>query len=154
MGYQIYGYVQVKDRDEQKWKTACIYHKTPYKDELCPIVLWHGREVGQYLWQKGTYVTKDEAKEFMREMDYWDEEAEEAYKENGELLDVKAISLAYMKYLALTFEPEHNDYDYSGDEDRIKPGLEEMAKQVEMIVEFADYYGTLDEVRFIFHESY
>ena len=151
MGYQIYGYVQVKDRDEKKWKTACIYHKSPYKDELCPIVLWHGREVGQYLWQKGSYVTEEEAEDFMWEMDYWEKEED---KEDCKLEPVKAISLAYMKYLALTFDPEHNDYDYSGDEDRIKPGLEEMAKQVEMVVEFAEYYGNYDEIRFIFHESY
>lgn len=151
MGYQIYGYVQIKKAEG--WVTAPIYYKSNYKG-MEPIILWHGREVGRYLWQKGTYVTKEEAKEFMGEMDYWDEEAEEAYKENGELLDVKAISLAYMKYLALTFNPEHNDYDDSGDEDRIKPGLEDMVHKVETIVEFAEFYGNLDEVRFIFHESY
>ena len=151
MGYQIYGYVQIKK--DNNWITAPVYYKRA-DNNFEPVVIWHGREVGQYLWQKGTYVTKPKAEEFMREMGYWDEEAEEAYKENGELLDVKAISLAYMKYLALTFNPEHNDYDYGGDEDRIKPGLEEMTQQVEMIVEFADFYGNLDEVRFIFHESY
>lgn len=145
MGYQIYGYVQIKDRNENKWKTACIYHKTPYKDDLCPIVLWHGREVGQYLWQKASLVTTEEAKEFVKEMDYDEEDG---------VPPVAAISLAYMKYLALTFDPDHNDYDYSGDEDRIKPGIEDMVNKIETIVEFAEFYGNLDEVRFIFYESY
>jgi len=142
MSYQIFGYVQIKK--ENNWITAPVYYKRA-ENNFEPVVLWHGREVGQYLWQKGTYVTEDETKDFIREMGYDEDDAVES---------VKAISLAYMKYLALTFNPEHNDYDYSGDEDRIKPGLEEMARQVEMIVEFADFYGDLDEIRFIFHESY
>ena len=151
MGYQIYGYVQVKGN--LGWKTAPVYHKDKYHPDGEPVIIWHGREVGQYLWQKGTYVERETAEEFMKEMGYWDKDPVEEDEER-ELEPVKAISLAYMKYLALTFNPEHNDYDYSGDEDRIKPGLEEMAKQVEMVVEFAEYYGNYDEIRFIFHESY
>ena len=143
MGYQIYGYVQIKK--DNNWITAPVYYKRA-ENNFEPVVLWHGREVGQYLWQKGTYVTKNEAIEFIRKMGY-DEE-------DRELLPVKAISLAYMKYLALTFDPEHNDYDYNGDEDNIKPGLERMANQVEAVVDLAEFYGNLDEVRFIFHESY
>ena len=151
MGYQIYGYVQIKKAEG--WVTAPVFLKKDYsKDE--PVLIWHGREVGQYLWQKGTYVTKDEAKDFMKNMNYWDEEAEKEYEENGEVLDVKAISLAYMKYIALTFDPNHNDYDYGGDEDHIKPGIEQMVKQIEAVVDFAEFYGNLDEVRYIFHESY
>jgi len=142
MGYQIYGYVQIKK--DNNWITAPVYHKRT-DNNFEPVVLWHGREVGQYLWQKGTYVTEDETKDFIREMGYDEDDAVES---------VKAISLAYMKYLALTFDPEHNDYDYSGDEDCIKPGLERMANQVEAVVDLAEFYGNLDEVRFIFHESY
>ena len=143
MGYQIYGYVQIKEANN--WITASVYHKKSDGD-FEPVILWHGREVGQYLWQKGTFVTRVEAEEFMQKMGY-DEE-------DRELEPVKAISLAYMKYLALTFDPEHNDYDYSGDEDYIKPGLERMANQVEAVVNLAEFYGNLDEVRYIFYESY
>ena len=142
MGYQIYGYVQIKK--ENKWVTAPVYYKRA-ENNFEPVVLWHGREVGQYLWQKGTYVTEDETKDFIREMGYDEDDAVES---------VKAISLAYMKYIALTFDPDHNDYDYGGDEDRIKPGIEDMVQKIEAIVEFAEFYGNLDEVRFIFHESY
>ena len=142
MGYQIYGYVQIKDAEG--WATASVYYKRA-ENNFEPVVLWHGREVGQYLWQKGTYVTEDEAKDFIREMGYDEDDAVES---------VKAISLAYMKYIALTFNPDHNDYDYGGDEDRIKPGIEDIVHKVEAVVEFADFYGNLDEVRFIFHESY
>ena len=148
MGYQIYGYVQIKKSDG--WVTAPVFHKTPYRAEyeaMEPVIIWHGREVGQYLWQKGTYVTRDEAKEFMKEMNYDIEE--------GETLEpVKAISLPYLKYIALTFDPDHNDYEYSGDEDNIKPGIEDMVRKIEAVVEFAEFYGSLDEVRYIFHESY
>jgi hypothetical protein len=144
MGYQIYGYVQIKNAEG--WITAPIYHKSNYEG-MEPVILWHGREVGRYLWQKGTYVTRTEAEEFMDKMHY--------DREEGDALEpVKAISLAYMKYLALTFDPDHNDYDDSGDEDCIKPGLEDMVRKIDTIVEFADFYGNLDEVRFIFHESY
>ena len=152
MGYQIYGYVQIKKAEG--WITAPIFLKNNYHPNGEPVVLWHGREVGQYLWRKGTYVTEDEGKDFMRNMGYWDKDAEREYEENGDVLDVKAISLAYMKYIALTFDPDHNDYDYGGDEDRIKPGIEDMVRKIEAVVEFADFYGNLDEVRFIFHESY
>ena len=151
MGYQIYGYVQIKKNHD--WVTAPVYYKRS-ADNFEPVLIWHGREVGQYLWQKGTFVTKNEAKDFMRNMGYWDENAEKDYEENGEVLDVKAISLAYMKYIALTFNPEHNDYDYNGDEDNIKPGLEQIAIQVEAVVSLAEFYGNYDNVRFIFHESY
>ena len=145
MGYQIYGYVQIKKAAEG-WVTAPIYHKSNYEG-MEPVILWHGREVGRYLWQKGTYITRTEAEEFMKEMHY--------DREEGDPLEpVKAISLAYMKYLALTFNPEHNDYDDSGDEDRIKPGIEDMVQKIDTIVEFAEFYGNLDEIRFIFHESY
>ena len=144
MGYQIYGYVQIKK--ENKWITAPVYHKES-TDNFEPVILWHNSEVGRYLWQKAAYVTEDEAKDFIRKMGYDDEE-------DRELLPVKAISLAYMKYIALTFDPDHNDYDDSGDEDRIKPGIEDMVQKIEAIVEFAEFYGNLDEVRFIFHESY
>ena len=146
MGYQIYGYVQIKK--ENYWITAPVYHKKSNGD-FEPAILWQGREVGQYLWQKSTLVTEEEATNFMREMDYLEKDEEVCVLES-----VKAISLAYMKYLALTFNPEHNDYDYSGDEDCIKPGLERMANQVEAVVDLAEFYGNLDEVRFIFHESY
>jgi hypothetical protein len=142
MSYQIYGYVQIKK--ENKWVTAPVYYKRA-ENNFEPVVLWHGREVGQYLWQKGTYVTEDETKDFIREMGYDEDDAVES---------VKAISLAYMKYIALTFNPDHNDYDYGGDEDRIKPGIEDIVHKVEAVVEFANFYGNLDEVRFIFHESY
>ena len=148
MGYQIYGYVQIKKTEG--WVTAPVFHKTPYRAEneaMEPVIIWHGREVGRYLWQKGTWVTRAEAEEFMKEMHY--------DKEEGDAVEpVKTISLAYMKYLALTFDPDHNDYDDGGDEDNIKPGLERMAHQVEMIGEFAEFYGNYDEIRFIFHESY
>ena len=144
MGYQIYGYVQIKKAEG--WITAPIYHKSNYEG-MEPVILWHGREVGRYLWQKGTYVTRTEAEEFMKEMHY--------DREEGDPLEpVKTISLAYMKYIALTFNPDHNDYDDSGDEDCIKPGIEEMTRKIETIVEFAEFYGNYDEVRFIFHESY
>ncbi len=146
MGYQIYGYVQIKKANN--WITAPVYHKESNGD-FEPVIIWHGREVGQYLWQKGTFVTKVEAEEFMREMDYLEED-EEAYA----LESVKAISLAYLKYIALTFDPDHNDYDDSGDEDCIKPGIKDIVRKIETIVEFAEFYGSLDEVRFIFHESY
>lgn len=146
MGYQIYGYVQIKKAEG--WVTAPIYHKSNY-ERMEPVIIWHRREVGQYLWQKGTYVTKDEAKDFMKNMNYWDED-----EEDNALESVKAISLAYMKYIALTFDPDHNDYDYGGDEDCIKPGIEDIVHKVEAVVSFADFYGNLDEVRFIFHESY
>lgn len=146
MGYQIYGYVQIKKAEG--WVTAPIYHKSNY-ERMEPVIIWHGREVGQYLWQKGTFVTEEEAANFMREMNYLEKD-EEAY----ELECVKAISLAYMKYIALTFDPDHNDYDYGGDEDRIKPGIEDIVRKVEAVVEFAEFYGNLDEVRYIFHESY
>ena len=142
MGYQIYGYVQIKKAEG--WATAPVYYKRA-ENNFEPVVLWHGREVGQYLWQKGTYVTEDEVKDFIREMGYDEDDAVES---------VKTISLAYMKYIALTFNPDHNDYDYGGDEDRIKPGIEDIVHKVEAVVEFADFYGNLDEVRFIFHESY
>jgi len=140
MGYQIYGYVQIKK--DNNWITAPVYHKRA-DNNFEPVVIWHGREVGQYLWQKGTYVTKEEAKDFIREMDY-----------DEEMLPVKAISLVYIKYIALTFDPNHNDYDYGGDEDCIKPGIEDIVHKIDAVVEFADFYGKLDEVRFIFHESY
>ena len=146
MGYQIYGYVQIKKAEG--WATAPVYHKKSNGD-FEPVIIWHGQEVGQYLWQKGTFVTEEETEEFMREMDYLEEDEEACALES-----VKAISLAYMKYIALTFDPDHNDYDYSGDEDRIKPGIEDMARKIEAVVEFAECYGNLDEVRFIFHESY
>ena len=152
MGYQIYGYVQIKKAEG--WATAPVYLKKEYQSNAEPVLIWHGREVGQYLWQKGTYVTEEEAKDFMRNMGYWDKDAEREYEENGDILSVKTISLAYMKYIALTFDPDHNDYDYGGDEDRIKPGIEDIVHKVEAVVEFADFYGNLDEVRFIFHESY
>ena len=147
MGYQIYGYVQIKKAEG--WITAPIFLKNNYHPNGEPVVLWHGREVGQYLWQKGTLVTEEEAANFMREMNYLEKD-EEAY----ELESVETISLAYMKYIALTFDPNHNDYDYGGDEDCIKPGIEDIVRKVEAIVEFAEFYGNLDEVRFIFHESY
>ena len=144
MGYQIYGYVQIKKAEG--WATAPIYHKSNYEG-MEPVILWHGREVGQYLWQKGTYVTRTEAEEFMKKMHY--------DREEGDPLEpIKAISLAYMKYIALTFDPDHNDYDYGGDEDCIKPGIEDMVRKIDAIIEFADFYGNYDEVRFIFHESY
>ena len=144
MGYQIYGYVQIKKAEG--WVTAPVYTKNPYRvDNLEPVIIWHGSEVGRYLWQKGTYVTQEEAKDFMKEM---------GYEEGDTLEPVRAISLAYMKYIALTFDPDHNDYDDGGDEDRIKPGVERMAKQVEAVVDFAEFYGNFDEIRFIFHESY
>ena len=146
MGYQIYGYVQIKKAEG--WVTAPIYHKSDYEG-MEPVLIWHGREVGQYLWQKGTLVTEEEAANFMQEMDYLGKD-EEAYA----LEPVKAISLAYMKYIALTFDPDHNDYDYGGDEDRIKPGIENIVRKIEAVVEFAEFYGNLDEVRYIFHESY
>ena len=152
MGYQIYGYVQIKKAEG--WVTAPVFLKKEYHSNDEPVLIWHGREVGQYLWQKGTYVTRDEAKDFMQNMGYWDEDAEKDYEENGEVLSVKAISLAYMKYIALTFDPDHNDYDYGGDEDRIKPGIENIVRKVEAVVDFAEFYGNLDEVRYIFHESY
>lgn len=142
MGYQIYGYVQIKK--DNNWITAPVYYKRA-DNNFEPVVLWHGREVGQYLWQKGTYVTEDETKDFIREMGYDEDDAVES---------VKAISLAYMKYIALTFDPDHNDYDYGGDEDHIKPGIEDIVRKIEAVVEFAGFYGNLDEVRFIFHESY
>ena len=151
MGYQIYGYVQIKK--VEGWVTAPIFLKNNYHPNGEPVVLWHGREVGQYLWRKGTYVTENEAKDFMRSMGYWDKNPVEEDEER-EPESVKAISLAYMKYIALTFDPDHNDYDYGGDEDRIKPGIEDMVRKIEAIVEFAEFYGNLDEVRFIFHESY
>ena len=151
MGYQIYGYVQIKK--DNNWITTPVYYKRA-ENNFEPVLIWHGREVGQYLWQKGTYVTKDEAIEFMREMGYWDEDAEKEYEEKEEVLNVKTISLAHMKYLAVTFDPNHNDYKYGGDEDCIKPGIEDMVHKVEAVVEFADFYGDLDEIRFIFHESY
>lgn len=147
MGYQIYGYVQIKKAEG--WITAPVFLKNNYHPNGEAVIIWHSSEVGQYLWQKGTLVTEEEATDFMREMNYLEKD-EEAYA----LEPVKAISLAYMKYLALTFNPEHNDYDYSGDEDNIKPGLERMANQVEAVVDFAEFYGNLDEVRYIFHESY
>ena len=147
MGYQIYGYVQIKGN--LGWKTAPVYHKNKYHPDGEPIILWHGREVGQYLWQKGTFVTEKETEEFMREMNYLKEDEEACALES-----VKAISLAYMKYIALTFDPDHNDYDDGGDEDRIKPGIEDMVRKIEAVVEFSEFYGNLDEVRFIFHESY
>lgn len=150
MGYQIYGYVQIKKNHD--WVTAPVYYKKS-TDNFKPVLIWHGQEVGQYLWQKGTYVTKNEAKDFMRNMGYWDKKPVEEDEER-EPESVKAISLAYMKYIALTFEPDHNDYDYGGDEDRIKPGIEDIVHKVEAVVEFAEFYGNLDEVRFIFHESY
>lgn len=143
MGYQIYGYVQIKKAEG--WVTAPVYYKSDYK-RMEPVIIWHGVEVGKYLWQKGTYVTRDEAKDFMENMNY-DVEEDDAME------PVKTISLAYMKYIALTFNPDHNDYDDSGDEDRIKPGIEQMVKQIEAVVEFAEFYGNLDEVRYIFHES-
>ena len=149
MGYQIYGYVQIKRSDG--WVTAPVYHKDKYHPDGEPVIVWRGSEVGQYLWQKGTYVTREEAKDFMRNMGYWDEDAEK----DGETLEpVKVISLAYMKYIALTFDPDHNDYNYGGDEDRIKPGVEDMVNQIDMIVKFSEFYGNFDEVRYIFHESY
>lgn len=144
MGYQIYGYVQIKKAEG--WATAPVFHKES-AGNFEPVIIWHNSEVGRYLWQKATYVTEDETKDFMRNMGYWEEDEET-------LEPVKAISLAYMKYIALTFDPEHNDYDDSGDEDRIKPGIEDMARKIEAVVEFAEFYGNLDEVRFIFHESY
>ena len=144
MGYQIYGYVQIKKAEG--WITAPVYHKESTGD-FEPVIIWRGREVGQYLWQKGTFVTRTEAKEFMREMRY-------DIEEDNALEPVKAISLAYMKYLALTFDPEKNDYDNGGDEDCIKPGLEVMAGNTETIAYLAEFYGNLDEIRFIFHESY
>ena len=145
MSYQIYGYVQIKK--ENYWITAPVYHKKSNGD-FEPVILWHGREVGQYLWQKSTLVTEEEATNFMREMDYLEKDEEACALES-----VKAISLAYMKYIALTFDPDHNDYDYGGDEDCIKPGIEQMIKQIEAVVEFAEFYGNLDEIRYIFHES-
>ena len=153
MSYQIYGYVQIKE--DNNWITAPVYHKESTGD-FEPVIIWYGREVGQYLWQKGTHVkTKDEAVDFMKNMGYWDENIEKAYENSNEELEpIKAISLAYMKYIALIFDPDHNDYDYGGDEDRIKPGIEDIVRKVEAIVEFAEFYGNLDEVRFIFHESY
>ena len=145
MGYQIYGYVQIKKAEG--WITAPVFLKNNYHPDGEPVILWHGREVGQYLWQKGTYVTRDEAKDFMKNMNY-------NIEEDDAMEPVKTISLAYMKYIALTFDPDHNDYDDGGDEDRIKPGIEQMIKQIEAVVEFAEFYGNLDEVRYIFHESY
>lgn len=145
MSYQIYGYVQIKKAEG--WVTAPVFLKNNYHPDGVPVIIWHGQEVGRYLWRKGTYVTRDEAKEFMKEMGY-DVEEDDAME------PVKTISLAYMKYIALTFDPDHNDYDDGGDEDRIKPGIEQMIKQIEAVVEFAEFYGNLDEVRYIFHESY
>ncbi len=147
MGYQIYGYVQIKKAEG--WATAPVYLKKEYQSNAEPVLIWHGREVGQYLWQKATYVTEDEAKDFMKNMGYLEEDEEVCALEA-----VKAISLAYMKYIALTFNPDHNDYDYGGDEDRIKPGIEDIVHKIEAVVEFAEFYGNLDEVRYIFHESY
>ena len=147
MGYDIYGYAQIKKA--YGWKYIPVYKKelgyNLVSIDACS-------EPARYIWQKGSYVTEAEKEEFYNIAFKGDD----PYDPDDRHFNVKAISLAALKYYEMTFNPDgHNDYDDAGDEDYIKPGMQRVINEIEVIAQIADeYYLTLDDVRFIFFESY
>ena len=140
MGYDICGYVQ--KREKYGWKNIPLY-KNRNLVELCM-----NSEAAKYIWDKGYAVTEEEEKRFHDEMFPGDD----PYDPEDPFFHVKAISLA-----AVTFVPnvDDNDYDGAGDEDWIKRGLQIMVNRIETALDLADeYYFSLDNVRFIFYESF
>lgn len=148
MGYDIYGYAQIKK--DYGWKYIPVYKKESSGYNLVSISAY--AEPAKYIWQKGSYVTEAEKEEFYN-IAFQDDDP---YDPDDRYFNVKAISLAALKYYEMTFNPNgHNDYEDAGDEDYIKPGMRSIINEIEVIAQIADeYYLTLDDVRFIFFESY
>ena len=148
MSYDICGYVQ--KREKYGWKNVPLY-KSKSKDNYELVELCMNSEAAKYIWDKGYAVTEEEKKRFHDEMFPGDD----PYDSEDPFFHVKAISLAALKYYAVTFNPDDNDYEGAGEEDWIKRGLQIMVNRIETALDLADeYYFSLDNVRFIYYESF
>lgn len=146
MGCQIYGYVEYRTTDGE-WVHAPLF-TTCHDGKMEVVNVWRsGYEIYEYLREKSIYIANPTEKtNFFRMMNYTDaDDMDETH--------VYAISLACLKYLALTYIPD--DYDGAGDEDIIGKILPSMVKEIEAIMQFSElYYHSLDEVRYIWFASY
>ena len=138
MGYEIYGHAEYRNSNGE-WEPIPVYKKTD-EGHMEIIKIWRcGSEIGHYLTERSYGVMPKERANFIAGMGYEDEDFENT--------NVYAISLAQLKYIGVAYKPDYVDDDLG---ERIK----DIADQIEKLAEMGEIYRGLDEIRYIFYESY
>lgn len=156
MGYELYAYIQMKDKD--KWKMLPLKFEDNYIE-----MHWCGWDcaMADIIKNITRYIPKEEAIAIGKEIF-------KGFEEDDEDISFRAATFANIKCTMYEFK-EHldkllatkKDYDEDGEFDTSIEltekidDLTELVNRIEAAIEFANlYYNNKDDIRVIFYESY